>query len=66
MNLINMHNFLPLNLKKELDQNYKMIDFVLEKIKNLIPNWNPISLQQGILDTVSWFSENYLSTDIRK
>jgi hypothetical protein len=25
-------------LKKELDENYKLIDFVLEKIKNLIEN----------------------------
>jgi GDP-L-fucose synthase len=52
------------NLDKPTGANSREMD--TEKIKNLIPNWNPISLQQGILDTVSWFSENYLSTDIRK
>jgi GDP-L-fucose synthase len=52
------------NLDKPTGANSREMD--TEKIKNLIPNWKPISLQQGILDTVSWFSENYLSTDIRK
>ena len=52
------------NLDKPTGANSREMN--TEKIKNLIPNWNPISLQQGILDTVSWFSENYLSTDIRK
>ena len=52
------------NLDKPTGANSREMD--TEKIKNLIPNWNPISLQQGIFDTVSWFSENYLSTDIRK
>jgi nucleoside-diphosphate-sugar epimerase len=52
------------NLDKPTGASSREMD--TEKIKNLIPNWNPISLQQGILDTVSWFSENYLSTDIRK
>jgi GDP-L-fucose synthase len=37
-----------------------------EKIKNLIPDWNPTSLQQGIAHTVSWFSENYESASTRK
>jgi hypothetical protein len=37
-----------------------------EKIKNLIPDWNPTSLQQGIVHTARWFSENYESASIRK
>jgi dTDP-D-glucose 4,6-dehydratase len=37
-----------------------------EKIKKLIPDWNPTSLQQGIAHTVRWFSDNYESARTRK
>ena len=37
-----------------------------DKIKKLIPNWNPTPLRQGIACTVTWFCENYLNSTIRK
>ena len=37
-----------------------------DKIKNLISNWNPTPLRNGIAHTVNWFCENYLNSSIRK
>lgn len=37
-----------------------------DKIKSLIPNWNPTSLRKGIALTVSWFHDNYSNSSTRK
>jgi len=42
-------------LKKELEETYKLIEFVLKKIQNLLSNNSPISLdseQQEKLNTI--------------
>jgi len=37
-----------------------------DKIKGLIPSWNPTPLRKGIALTVSWFCDNYLNSSTRK